>query len=197
VALLALVAVGLLSLLVFVLLGATLELYRDVRQLRDAAGILDRPLDVDINAIAGTAPSEYGLPKALDAAASALLLFLSERCLTCRVLASSLSTSLPPGLWIVTEAKDARTAQEFLAITRLAVADRVLIDVGGDIAGRMGLAMSPVGFRIRNGRLASATTVPSVRYLFSILPAPLHLKPRSGGRHGKAQGELAHAPARG
>src|SRR5262245_50776784 len=42
VATLALICVALLSLFVAILFGALLELYRDVRQLRDVAGILDR-----------------------------------------------------------------------------------------------------------------------------------------------------------
>ena len=46
------VAVGVLALLVFVLCGVVYELFRDVRQLRDVAGILDRPLHVEL----GTSP---------------------------------------------------------------------------------------------------------------------------------------------
>jgi len=174
-AVLALIAVGLLSLLVFVLLGALLELYRDVRQLREAAGILDRPLSVDIGPLVNTAPSKYGLPEALDSTASALLLFLSERCLTCRVIASSLAQSLPPGLWVVAESRNAQAAEKFLEVTNLRTDDRVTLDVEGKIAARLGINTSPVGFRIESGRFVSATTVPSVRYLFSILPAPLRL----------------------
>src|SRR5262245_35438570 len=48
VATVALIAVAVLALLLAVLFGALLEMYRDVRQLRDALGILDRPLAVEI-----------------------------------------------------------------------------------------------------------------------------------------------------
>jgi hypothetical protein len=54
----------LLALVVFVLCGVVYELFRDVRQLRDVAGILDRPLHVEIGAVAGARPSSYGLPEA-------------------------------------------------------------------------------------------------------------------------------------
>ena len=84
------VAVGVLALVVFVLCGVVYELFRDVRQLRDVAGILDRPLEVEIGTVAGTRPSTHGLPQALDSAASALVLFLSDRCGTCRSLAAGL-----------------------------------------------------------------------------------------------------------
>jgi hypothetical protein len=186
---LALVAVGLLALLVFVLFGAMLELYKDVRQLRDAAGILDRPLHVDVGLVAGTAPSAYGLPQVLDTATSALVLFLSETCSTCRALAASFDTSLPPGLWVVLEARSADSAREFLATYRMAQMtseSRVSVDLNGEIAGRIGLDTTPVGFRVENGLLTSATTVPSTRYLMSILPTPIQLKPNT--RH-SANGE--------
>lgn len=181
---LALIAVGLVALLVSVLFGALVELYRDVRQLRDVAGILDRPLHLDIAPVAGTEPSRHGLPRELDSAASALVLFLSERCATCRSIAASFNEALPAGLWIVLEARSAESARAFLESYRLgssATTGRVVVDPAGEIAGRIGLDTTPVGFRVEGGRLVSATTVPSTRYLFSILPKPIHLRSQSPG----------------
>jgi hypothetical protein len=177
---LALIAAGCLALLVFVLFGALLEMYRDVRQLRDVAGILDRPLDVDVKTIAGTKPSAYGLPHSLDSAASAIVLFLSEHCGTCRSLAAGLQKPLPPGLWVVVDVKDPRSASDFLgaqAITGLFPEGRIIVDPAGEIVHRIGLDTTPVGLRVQNGLLASATTVPSSRYLTSILPEPIRLRP--------------------
>jgi hypothetical protein len=175
---LALGAVGLLAALVFVLFGALLELFRDVRQLREAAGILDRPLNVDIGAVTNDSPSKVGLPAALDTAASAIVLFLSDTCATCRVLAASLNEVVPPGLCIVVEARDANSATQFLKTYGLnanAADGMVRVDVAREIAGKLGLDTTPVAFRIENGRFVSAATVPSARYLFSILPTPLKL----------------------
>jgi hypothetical protein len=169
-----------LALLVFVLFGALLELYRDVRQLRDVAGILDRPLNVDVGPVTGTRPSTHGLPAALDSAASAIVLFLSERCGTCRSLAAGFEKPLPVGLWVVLEARDVPSAAAFLesyGLTAVTSDRRVVVDVAGEIAGRIGLNTTPVGFRVENGVLTSATTVPSSRYLTSILPEPIRLKP--------------------
>ncbi|MEK6280404.1 MAG: hypothetical protein AABN95_08640 [Acidobacteriota bacterium] len=174
----ALIAVGVLALLVFVLFGALLEMYRDVRQLRDVVGILDRPLNVEVGAVAGTKPSKYGLPHSLDSSTSAIVLFLSERCATCRSLVAGLTKPLPLGLWVVLEAKDTAAAAAFLGTSALAGAnseERVIVDVAGSIAGRMGLNATPVGLRVEKGILTSATTVPSSRYLTSILPAPIRL----------------------
>lgn len=175
----ALIAVAVLALLVTVLFGALVEMFRDVRQMRDAIGILDRPLAVDIGRVAGTPPSVHGLPRALDSAASALVLFLSEQCNTCRSIAAALERPLPQGLWVVVEARNASTAEAFLDAYRLedqAMDGRVLVDVEGTIAARIGLDTSPVGFRVEHGRLTTATTVPSSRYLTSILPEPIRLR---------------------
>lgn len=174
-----LIAVGALALLVAVLLGALVEMYRDMRQLRDAVGILDRPLVVELGSVEGTSPSEHGLPHALDSAQSALILFLSERCMTCRSIAAGLGRPLPHGLWVVVEASSADGAEAFLDAYNLRTVSqdgRVLVDVDGVIAARLGLNMSPVGFRVEDGRITSATTVPSSRYLVSILPEPLRLR---------------------
>ncbi len=178
----ALIAVALLALLVFVLFGALLELYRDVRQLRDVAGILDRPLHVEIGSVAGSRPSSYGLPEILDSTVSGLVLFLSERCASCRALAAGLDDPLPQGLWIIIQASSATSAASFLesyALNDKTGNHRVIVDIGGELAHRLGLEVAPVGFRVENGVLLSATTVPSSRYLTSILPVPVRLKQAS------------------
>lgn len=175
----ALISVGVLALLTFILFGALLELYRDVRQLRDVAGILDRPLSVDIGAVAGTKPSIYGLPQMLDSAHLAIVLFLSERCGTCRSLAAGFGRPLPAGLWVILEATDPRSGAAFLdsyALREISSDGRVIVDLAGEIGRRIGLDTTPVGFRVEDGRLAGATTVPSSRYLTSILPEPIRLK---------------------
>ena len=172
-------SVGVLALLTFVLLGVVIELYRDVRQLREVNGILDRPLEVDVGDVAGKAPSSYGLPKALDSVASAILLFVSDRCGTCHALAAGFKGALPQGLWVVLEARSPESTEEFLAsyrLTAMSTDGRLSVDVAGRIAERMGLRITPVGFRVENGRLVSATTVPSTRYLSSILPKRVRLE---------------------
>jgi hypothetical protein len=177
------IAVAILAVIVFVLCGVVYELFRDVRQLRDAAGILDRPLDVDIGAVAGTRPSSHGLPEALDSVTSGLVLFLSERCGTCRSIAAGLDRKLPPLLWIVLEAQSAEAAAGFITSYDMAsmVQDgKLIVDVDGTIAARIGLDTTPVGFRLRDGRVVGATTVPSKRYLISILPKPVALRRADG-----------------
>lgn len=169
-----LIAVAVLSLFIAVLFGALVELFRDVRQMRDALGILDRPLHIDLGLVAGTQPSRHGLPQELDSRQSAIVLFLSDRCETCRKLALGLSQPLPKGLWVVIEARNAESAAEFIEGNGLPTKG-VVVDIEGAIARSVGLDTSPVGFRVENGLLVGASTVPSSRYLSSILPEPLRL----------------------
>jgi hypothetical protein len=50
----------------------------------------------------------------LGSAGSALVLFLSDRCGTCRSLAVGLGRHLPPGLWVVLEARSPDSAAKFI-----------------------------------------------------------------------------------
>src|SRR4051794_12056617 len=168
-----LIVVGVLALLVAVLFAALVEMYRDLRQIRDTLGILDRPLNIDIGAAAGAHPSQFGLPHALDSAGAALVLFLTERCATCHAVASGLPRPLPPTLWVVFEARSADSAAALLGrygLTEFIAHGHVLTDVEGEIGARLDLHIAPAGFRVENGRFSYATTVPSTRYLKSILP---------------------------
>lgn len=177
------IAVAVLALVVFALCGVVLELFRDVRQLRDAAGILDRPLDVEIGDVAGARPSSLGLPGELDSAPSALVVFLSDRCGTCRSIAAALGGRLPPFVWVVLEARNADSASTFVDTYELGPMTRdgrLLVDDEGAIANRIGLDLTPVGFRVEDGRISSATTVPSKRYLLSIVPKPVRLRVQDG-----------------
>lgn len=188
------VFVAVLALIVFVLCGVVYELFRDVRQLRDAAGILDRPLNVELGAVAGTRPSSYGLPEALDSTATALIVFLSDRCGTCRSLAAGFGSHLPPGLWVVLEARSADSAAKFVAsygLSQMAEGGRFMVDPAGVIAGRIGLDVTPVGFRVEDGTIVNATTIPSKRYLFSILPKPVRLKRAQSAEEQGTQWESA------
>lgn len=184
-------AVGLLGLLVFLLLGMIIELYRDVRQLREAAGIMDRPLEVDLGDLSGAVASSFGLPAYLDAAPAFMVLFLSERCGTCHALAAGFAGRIPAGLQVVLEARDPAAAAYFLERYDLAaetVGKRVLVDSEGRIGERMGLRTTPVGFFVVDGRFVRATTVPSRRYLATILPDRIQLE-HSSSRPTRPQGK--------
>lgn len=174
-----LIAVGLLALLVALLFAALLEMFRDLRQIRDALGILDRPLVVEIGAVAGTRPGNYGLPPVLNSMSSAIVLFLSDRCATCHALAAGLPRPLARELWVVLYPRDEAAADEFVARYGLrdgVAAGQVIIDLESRIGTAIGLEATPVAFRIDNGFVFGASTVPSSRYLSSILPETIQLR---------------------
>lgn len=182
------VFVALLALLVFLLLGAVVELFRDVEQLRDELGIIDTPRDVELGNVAGGDPSSYELPKALDNEPFAIVLFLHEGCGTCKSLAEGLNGRVPDGLWLVIEARSREVATGFLSRHGLSegVSQRVVIDEGQHSANLLGLDTTPVALRIQNGTIVSASTVPSSRYLRGILPNLIRL---NTGRRRFAQAE--------
>jgi hypothetical protein len=79
----------------------------------------------------------------------------------------------------VLEARSPQSAQEFLdryGFTATSAEGRLVVDAAGVVAERIGLRTTPVGFRVQDGRLVSATTVPSRRYLSSILPTRVRLE---------------------
>ena len=170
------ILVGALALVVALLFAIVVELCRDVRQLRDALGILDRPMEIDLGDALGGAPSAFGLPRPLDDLPAGIVLFLSDRCATCDALASGLAGSVPRSVWIVVEAQGPQAAHDFLTRHDLVSAPRVCVDVASEIAGRLGLRTTPVAFRLSEGRITGATTVPSSRYLSSIVPNPIRLE---------------------
>lgn len=174
-----LIAVGALALLVAVLFAALVEMFRDIRQIRDALGILDRPLAVDLGLVSGTRPSAYGLPSALDSQSFAIVLFLSDRCATCHTIAAGLLRPLAPELWFVLHARTEESSNAFLDrydLRDAAATGQLTLDPDGEIGSRLGLETTPVGFRVENGVLTAASTVPSSRYLTSILPQPIRLR---------------------
>lgn len=158
--------VACLAALVFLLLGAQIELHRDVAQLREYGGLIDRPSPLDIGVASGAAPSVYGLPGSLDSARSAVVLFVSDKCATCRSIVANLNGILPPGLTIVLgvgDDPDGVTLQYGLD------RERTVLDVQGGITERLGLRVLPAAVIVGDGCLLRATTVPSSRQLYMLL----------------------------
>jgi hypothetical protein len=167
-----LILVCLLGALVVVLLGALVELFKQVQQIRaelqldGSAGTTP----IGLGERQGVAPSAIGLPAELDEAGGAIVLFLSDRCTTCRSIAASLQGAVPPGVWIVAEpvAGVDADAGAFLEEFRLG-GGRTLIDSESGIADRLSLDITPAAVFVENGRLERAETVPSPRRLSSLL----------------------------
>lgn len=160
-------AVVVLGVLVFLLLGAQVELYRTVQQLREYGGLVDRPRPVEMRRV-NSPPSEVGLPESLDRKAQAVVLFLSDRCGTCRSIAAALDGAVPRDLYIVVEPAGNVEQSELQLLYRLDP-DRTVTDFTGKISEALNIKISPAAAIIENGRLVRATTVPSTRQLHALL----------------------------
>jgi len=163
----------LLSLLAFglcILLGALVELFNQVQQIRTQLGMVDRATPLDLGAKRDALASTVGLPAVLDDTGDAMVLFLSNRCTTCRAIAHELDGTVPPGVWIVAEpvTGDDQEAEAFLQEFRLD-GGRALVDRQTQIAEQLDLNVTPTAIFIENGRLRRAQTVPSSRQLSAML----------------------------
>ncbi len=160
-------AVVVLGVLVFLLLGAQVELYRTVQQLREYGGLVDRPRPVEMRR-ANLRPSEVGLPESLDRKTRAVVLFLSDRCGTCRSIAAALDGAVPKDLYIIIDPGRSGEQSE-LQLTYRLDHDRTITDSTGQIAEALNIKISPAAAVIENGRLVRATTIPSTRQLHALL----------------------------
>lgn len=168
-----------LAIVIFVQLGALVELFRQVQQIRTHLDMVDRALPLDLGTRQGAPPSTIGLPVSLDSEQTAMVLFLSNTCATCRSIAAALRGAVPHTLWVVVEPVFNDDADIFVEEFSLQ-GERVLIDRDSYIAGQLGLDITPSAIFIQEGRIERAQTVPSSRQLFSMLPVVRPLSPSHG-----------------
>jgi hypothetical protein len=180
-----LVLLCVLGAVVFILLGALVELFRQVQQIRMHLDLVDRPTPLDLGKRQGMPASAVGLPALLDDAQTAMVLFLSNTCATCRSIAAALRGAVPQTLWIIVEPVLHDDADLFVEEFQLR-SERTIIDQHGRIAHQLGLDITPSAIFIQNGRLLRAHTVPSSRQLLSALPSTRPLNPSRS---------LVHSPA--
>lgn len=148
-----------LSLVAFV---ATVELFRDLAQLREVTGVIDRSDPVDLGAGAGRRPSEVGLPSSLDAAVDEAALVLSTRCGTCRAIAHSIGPRWPSRIVPVLIEPSAEKVDEFITAYDLP-RERVHVDSDQSVIRHLGNLPTPCLVFVGNGIVSHAQSVPSSR----------------------------------
>lgn len=157
------IATCLLAAMAIILLGAQVELYEQVKQIRRLLDLTDSVTELEIKA-RNAIPSSAGLPADLDGASRAAVLFLSNKCATCQTLAASLrGGNLSRNLWLIV-VPVGKDVAAFLNAYEL-VGDRILVDNGEKIASGLGLSVTPAALEVEGGRIVRAHTVPSVRHL--------------------------------
>jgi hypothetical protein len=90
----------------FLLFGALAEAYRDIRQIREYANVVDKSTPVGLGQAYNQVPSRVGLHPDLDSAARAVVVYVDKRCGTCRMIVSSLNGGVPRGVWLVVIAEN-------------------------------------------------------------------------------------------
>jgi hypothetical protein len=160
-------AVVLLGVLLLLLLGSQIEMYRTLEQLREYSGLIDRPLPLDLPD--ERTPSRVGLPDTLDSAVRSVVLLLSDRCGTCRSLAAHLDGSVNRDLILVVEPGPGGEGAGELALMYRLDPERTIVDRDGSVSGGLGIKVTPAAVVIENGRLVRASTVPSTQQLDMIL----------------------------
>lgn len=170
----------------FIQMGALIELFEQVKQIRTHLDMVDRPIPLDLGEAEGARPSAVGLPEELDSASHAITLFLSNRCGACHTIASYFEGgALPKPLWLVVVPVTG-DGQDFVQGFHLH-GDRIIIDADQQIAGRLGMDVTPAALLIEAGRIDRGQTVPTMRQLYELIPASekrYRLTPRPGSKPG-------------
>ncbi|MGI5286146.1 hypothetical protein ACQEVF_22800 [Nonomuraea polychroma] len=179
-----LIVICVLAVVVFIQIGAQVELFEQVKQIRAYLDLEDKPDPVELGSLVGTRPSRYGLPAVLDESDAAVVLFVSNKCETCRNLASALrGGAVPPSMWVVVVPVSG-DGNEFITEFELH-GERVLLDEEERIVSSIGLDLTPVALHVTDGKLTRAHTVPTVRQMYAAAPVPykITLARKSSVRH--------------
>lgn len=162
--------VAALALIVLLLFGATIELHRQILQLRQYVGFVDETRSISINS--DVAPDDLPLPALTDLANDerAVVLVLSNGCTTCNDIAANLDMSgMPQRLAVLIEAGTAADAAYWLEAHELTFSRQMVYDDFGLIAQRVGVSVTPAAIKIEGGIILGAITVPSARQLDHVL----------------------------
>jgi hypothetical protein len=174
----ALTVIALLLVGEFLLFGALAEAYRDIAQLREATGTVDRLTAVDLGEAYNGLPSAYGLDPSLDLASRALVLFIDKRCGTCKIILSSLNGTLPLGVVLMLFADSEDEGREWLVVNGFAPERLTALPitiVTPTWSNGLRVDVTPLAIEIEHGRIARASTVPSARRFYGLIPSTYQL----------------------
>jgi hypothetical protein len=156
-----LVVVAILAVGVLLLFGSMVELYRQMLQLREHVGMVDRAQSLKFNPTIMF--SDLPVPLAMLDLQRAALLILSDSCTTCYKIAEHMRGVVPDGVAILVEARSTEDARVWCKSHDLNDSNLVILDEDGLIARRLGISVTPAFLRFENQYPLSAITVPSTR----------------------------------
>jgi hypothetical protein len=158
---------AILALFLLVLFGALVELHRQVLQLRQNAGLVDRSRPVEFNP--DVSLSSLPIPGlAREAAERSAILLLSDRCTTCAEVAQSLGPKESSRLITLVESRSPASAADWMSQIGLQHSATVLYDEDGRIAETLGVSVTPAIVKFDGLAPVEAATVPSGRQLAKV-----------------------------
>jgi hypothetical protein len=148
---------------IFLLIGAVIELFRGLEQVRKETGSYDSPVSLEMD-LPKRLPPASGLPEDLLRRGRGLLLVLSDKCSTCGAIADHLGGTVPASTWLLFAPQSRESGTEWLTRFGLNAEPRILLD-DGRLAKLVGVNITPAVLRIRDGNVVAAHTLPSGRRL--------------------------------
>lgn len=161
------VVVCVLCLTTALLFAALIELFRDLRQLREQTDLMDSANSIPIPSLEGKRVSDltHEFDSIVTQVGRAGILLLSNGCGTCRTLAHSLDGVVIPNLATVLYPGSDNASQETLNSTYQLEGVGLIIDRYGQIADALKVHTTPCLLFLEDGRFDSAETIPTVRIL--------------------------------
>jgi hypothetical protein len=156
---------GVLAIFLLLMFGALVELHRQVAQLRQSAGLVDRVRPVDFHEAASLSSLPIPGVERAEGSTRSVILILSESCITCAEIASDIGPKEPGRLITLVEGRSAASATAWMSQVGLQHSATVIYDEHGHIAQALGVTVTPAAVKFEGPAPLEATTVPSSRQL--------------------------------
>lgn len=154
------------ALTLLLLLGAQVEMYRDLAQLREAAGLAATTVPLEVPNVNGKMVDELGLPRHPAFLDRYLIFFLSDRCATCRAIASDFAQHPPDAVQLILVLESTSRDRNRPTAPPLRYdypAGTSHIDLGGHLASSVGIDVMPAVLLVEALHIVGAFTVSSTK----------------------------------
>jgi hypothetical protein len=164
------IVLAVLACAVALLAAGLVEVYAELRQVREVLRMEDRPLRLNLETagreVAELVPDPPQVLR-LNPERPSYLLVLSNTCSVCRTIGSGLIATNPP--WIsdlrVLVASDSEAGGKEFARSLGLEGERLYVDAMGYYSKQLGVNSSPAVLKVENGRLGAAANLTSFRQL--------------------------------
>ena len=154
---------GVFGLALFLMLGAARDLVRTVLALRHYAGFVDHPRSLEVDPEQTIARLALPASDVFRSADRAIILVLSDRCVTCFAILKRLQAILPMDrLLVLLNTRSDLVADAWLSNYGLAISEQIVHDEFGLIAAQIGVTSTPATIKVQSGAPVAASTIPSV-----------------------------------